>query len=335
MSLEDANSYAQLVGIASSQDAGIQRVAAGNPNNSYLIQKMEGTAVVGGVMPPGGALPQPTIDIVRQWITDGAIDDRVQPSNPIQVSSLSPMSGANLTVAPTQIIAGFDRELDAASVNANTFILEASGGDMNFADGNEVQIAAASITVPGVNPQTAVFDLTGVVLADDTYRVRLRGLGAFIIMDLDANALDGEFSGVFPSGNGTAGGDFQAVFTLATPVVIGPTLDQIQAIVFTPTCAAVCHTGGLPAGGLDLSDADTSHLALVGAGGTGVPSPVTAILRVAPGDPDNSYLIQKLEQAMPVAGAQMPLGQAPLDPAVIAEIRKWIMDGALRYKIDL
>ncbi len=329
LSLEAANSYAQLVGIASSQVAGILRVGPGDPNNSYLIQKMEGTAAVGAVMPTGGALPQATIDVVRQWITDGAIDDRVQPSSPIRVTSLSPMSGASLSAVPTLIIAGFDRELDAATVNANTFILEASGGDTTFADGNEVQIAAASISVPAANPQTAVFDLTGVIVADDTYRIRLLGLGASIIMDLDGNALDGDFAGVFPSGNGTAGGDFQATYAITTPIVIGPTLDQIQAVVFTPTCATVgCHTG--PAGiilpsGLDLSDADASFAALVG-----VPSLQQAgILRVAANDPDNSYLIQKLE-GNAATGLQMPLGLAALDPAVIAEIRQWITDGALR-----
>ena len=60
----------------------------------------------------------------------------------------------------------------------------------------------------------------------------------------------------------------------------------------------------------------------------GVPSSQNAaISRVAPTDPDNSYLIQKLEGN---AGTQMPLGGAALDPAVIAEIRLWITNGALR-----
>jgi len=329
LNLQAADSYAQLVGIASSQNAAVQRVAPGNPNNSYLIQKLEGPGSVGGQMPPSGALAQSIIDIIRQWITDGAIDDRVQASNPIRVTSLSPMPGANLSAAPTQIIAGFDRELDASTVNVNTFILEASGGDTTFGDGNELLIAATSLSVPGANPQTAVFSLSGMILADDTYRVRLLGSGASLIMDLDANALDGESVGTFPSGNGTAGGDFQATFAISTPIVIGPTLDQIQAVVFTPTCAtAGCHTG--PSGailpsGLDLSDADASFAALVG-----VPSLQQAgILRVAATDPNNSYLIQKLE-GNAATGLQMPFGLSPLDPAVIAEVRQWITDGALR-----
>lgn len=329
LNLEEANSYAELVSIASDQDPAILRVAPNDPANSYLIQKMEGTAATGDVMPPAGAIAQTSIDIVRQWITDGAIDDRVQAAVPIRVSSLSPVPNVDLTAPPLQIIAGFDRELDATSVNANTFVVEGSGNDGTFADGNETAIVAAAITVSANNPQTAVFDLTGVAMPDDTYRVLLLGTGAAVIMDLDGNALDGEFSGVFSSGDGAAGGVFEAQFSITTPVVIGPTLDQIQAVVFTPSCGtAGCHTGGgaaLPSS-MNLTTADASSLALVGVAST----QDAAISRVAAGDPDNSYLIQKIEGNAATGGIMPPLPAQPLDPAVITEIRTWISDGALR-----
>ena len=235
--LDDANSFGMLVGVASSQASSLLRVAAGDPDNSYLIQKLEGSASVGAQMPLNApALEQSTIDVIRQWITDGAIDDRIPSSNPIKVTSLSPVPGSALTAAPANIVAMFDRELDVSTVNVMTFVLEASGGDTTFGDGNETQITAAGITTPLTTPMSATFDLTGVALADDTYRVRLFGSGASIIMDIDANALDGEFSGSFPSGDDIAGGDFEATFSLTTPVS-GPTLDNIQASVFTPDCA--------------------------------------------------------------------------------------------------
>ena len=103
------------------------RVLAGNPDSSYLIQKLEGTASGGGIMPPGGALSQTNIDMIRQWISDGAIDDRIAASGPIRVTSLSPAPLAILAAPPAQIIAGFDRDLDTSTVNLNTFILTASG----------------------------------------------------------------------------------------------------------------------------------------------------------------------------------------------------------------
>jgi hypothetical protein len=317
-----------LVGVASTQSAGTQRVNPTDPDNSYLIQKLEGPGASGSQMPPSGALEQADIDVIRQWISAGAVDDGAQPSSPIRVSSLSVSPNSTLTAAPTQIIAGFDRELDASTINANTFILEASNNDATFDDGDDIAITAASISVPGANPQSAVFDLTGVALADDTYRVRLLGSGASIIMDLDANALDGEFSGAYPSGNGAAGGDFRLQFMIATPVVLGPTLDEIQAAVFTPTCAtSTCHSNGNQAAGLALGDADTSFAELVGefSGQNGQAN----VMLVAPNDPDASYLIRKLENTAGITGGRMPPGAA-MPQADIDVIRQWITDGALR-----
>jgi hypothetical protein len=311
-----------LVGIQSSQDGALQRVEAGDPDNSYLVQKLEGNASAGQQMPPGAALPQSEIDVIRQWITDGAIDDRVVVLDPITVTSLSPMPNAALAAQPANIVAGFSRELNQATVDATTFLLTASGGDGTFADGNEVPITAAAITVPAANPQSAVFDLTGVTLADDTYRIQLLGGATNAILDLDGNALDGEFFGNLPSGNGIAGGDFVVQFTLATP--IGATLDEIQAGIFTPTCAtAGCHTGATPSAGLDLSDADTSHAALVD-----VPSSQGTLL-VVPTMPGNSYLVHKIEGTQ-AAGQRMPLGRAPLGQPEIEAIRLWITNGAAR-----
>jgi methionine-rich copper-binding protein CopC len=96
---------------------------------------------------------------------------------------------------------------------------------------------------------------------------------------------------------------------------------SIQDHVFTPICS-VCHAGGAAPQGLRL-DATNSYSLLVGVPSTEVPS----ILRVKPGDPDNSYVIQKLEGHAAV-GAQMPFGGPPLPAATIAVIRQWITDGA-------
>jgi hypothetical protein len=321
LNLEAANSYAMLVGIQSGQDAGLQRVEAGDPDNSYLIQKLEGTASAGQQMPPGAPLPQAEIDVIRQWISDGAIDDTVVPPQaPINVTSLSPAPNTVLNQQPLNIVAGFSRELNQATVDATTFLLTASG-DGTFGNGDDVPITAAAITVPAANPQTAVFDLTGVTLADDTYRVQLLGGAANAILDLDGNALDGEYMNRFPTGNGVAGGDFVVQFTITTPVVIGPTLAQIQAVIFTPSCATSnCHAGGSPAGGLNLEDGN-SHAALVGVPSTGN----AAVNRVEPGQPDNSYLVQRIDGTVT---PRMPLGGAALSTEEIDAIRQWITDGA-------
>ena len=89
--LDAANSYGLLVGVASGQVPSLLRVAPGDPDNSYLIRKLSGTGS-GGRMPLNAPpLSQAQIDVIRQWITDGAIDDRVPASDPIRVTSLAPL----------------------------------------------------------------------------------------------------------------------------------------------------------------------------------------------------------------------------------------------------
>lgn len=320
--LDATNSYGLLVDVASAEVPSLLRVEPGDPDNSYLIQKLEGTAAVGAQMPLGGTpLPQNEINVIRQWITEGATDDRAQSADPIRVSALTPVPGSD-GEAPAEVIAMFDRELDVSTVNANTYILERSGGDGTFGDGNEVSITAADITTPASMPMSATFDLTGVDVPDDTYRVRLLGSGASVILDIDANALDGEFSGAFPSGDGTEGGDFEATFTVTTPAS-GATLAAIQANVFTPTCATSgCHSGTGAQQGLRLDDG-FSFDNLVNVASAQVPT----MDRVEPGDPDNSYLVRKIEGTASV-GARMPFGGPALDQALIDDIRQWISDGA-------
>ena len=76
MNLSSANdSFNALVNVASLQ-VGLNRVLPGDPDNSYLVQKLEGTQASGGRMPQGGPfLDQPTIDMVRQWILDDALNN--------------------------------------------------------------------------------------------------------------------------------------------------------------------------------------------------------------------------------------------------------------------
>jgi hypothetical protein len=331
LNLTAGNSYAALVGIASTEDANIMRVVPFDAANSYLMQVLDGTAASGTVMPPSGMLPQTNIDAVRTWINNGAMDDTLQPppAAPAQVLTLSP--SPNSTVDPatlTQVIASFTREVNDASVNNLTFIVERSF-DGAFDNGNDVAITAGpgGVGRSAMNPMAAVFDLTNALLPDDVYRIRLLGNATNSILDLDNNMLDGEFQGQLPSGNGTAGGDFEVQFTVQAPVVIGPTLDQIQAIVFGPSCATSnCHDSNASAN-LDLSNADTSFMELVGV--TSVQQ--NQLMLVEPGNADNSYLIHKLENANTISFAPMPPGQGrALDPAVIQEIRNWIDNGADR-----
>ncbi len=105
---------------------------------------------------------------------------------------------------------------------------------------------------------------------------------------------------------------------------VAVTLTEIQQQVFTPMCSG-CHTGPtsntLPSG-MNLSSTADSFAALVN-----VPSLQVALDRVEPGDPDNSYLIDKLEGTQ-TEGTRMPQGGPFLEQETIDMIRQWITDGA-------
>ncbi len=71
--LDAANSAAALIGVASNEVPSLLRVAPGDADASYLVQKLEGSAAVGERMPLGGPfLDAATIDVIRQWIDQGA-----------------------------------------------------------------------------------------------------------------------------------------------------------------------------------------------------------------------------------------------------------------------
>ena len=92
--LDAGNSYALLVNVASAEVPGTLRVNPGNPDASYLVQKIEGTAAVGVRMPANGPpyLPQDRIDLVRRWIAAGAPMTSAPPDRLIVTSTIPAVS---------------------------------------------------------------------------------------------------------------------------------------------------------------------------------------------------------------------------------------------------
>ena len=72
--LLEGRSYQQLVGVASLNRPGATRVIPGDPDNSYLVRKLEGRDINGERMPRGNGpfLTQGQMLVIRQWIRDGA-----------------------------------------------------------------------------------------------------------------------------------------------------------------------------------------------------------------------------------------------------------------------
>jgi hypothetical protein len=104
---------------------------------------------------------------------------------------------------------------------------------------------------------------------------------------------------------------------------------DIQKKIFDSTCATPsCHGGGVASADLDLSDG-AAYANLVDVPVTNEGAKALHLLRVAPGDPDDSFLVLKLEGKLAAGeGVQMPLVGGPLPAAAIDTIRRWIAAGA-------
>lgn len=77
MMLSQGQAYDNIVGVSAGELPSMNRIEPGQPDNSYLVHKIQGTqADVGGSgdrMPLGTApLPQTTIDLIRRWVQEGA-----------------------------------------------------------------------------------------------------------------------------------------------------------------------------------------------------------------------------------------------------------------------
>ena|SRR5882672_1676682 len=106
------------------------------------------------------------------------------------------------------------------------------------------------------------------------------------------------------------------------------TFATIQRKVFTPSCAtASCHGAG-SAGGLGLAGS-AAYANLVGIPPTNPVARDAGLLRVAPGDPERSFLLRKLQSTLVSGeGEPMPRVGSMLPPSSIDLVRRWIAAGA-------
>lgn len=112
-----------------------------------------------------------------------------------------------------------------------------------------------------------------------------------------------------------------------------PTFAAIQRDVFEAAdssgrraCIA-CHTdvGRTPAGGLNLTH-DVAYAQVVSV----ISSRKPGAVRIVPGDPSGSYLVQKIEGRPDITGVRMPIGGPYLSDGQILILRRWIEQGAQR-----
>jgi hypothetical protein len=195
LQLDAAHSYALLVGVPSSEDPSVLRVQPGAPDQSYLVLKLQGSpGIVGAQMPFGGPyLPQATIDVIRQWISDGALQSAAAGTAAPQfsVTTLSPADGAVVEAPTRQIVVAFSHEIDAGLINYTTIGLERL-----TAEGAQPAARGLSLALATGNPSTLLITPSS-ALGPGTYRLHLRGTGGAALADLNGRTLEHDYTFVF------------------------------------------------------------------------------------------------------------------------------------------
>jgi hypothetical protein len=187
--LDAANSYSLLVGVPSTEVPSLLRVKPGDPDNSYIIQKLEGHAAVGAQMPYGGPyLPTSTIAFIRQWITNGAAPatsaaPAAAANGALSMQSIVPVANEQLSMSPPQIAVTFNHELDVTQLGLLRAQLERTGPGADLS-------APTAARVDSAHGNAAVLLITPVQpLANGHYQLILQSPVAPAVSDIAGRTL--------------------------------------------------------------------------------------------------------------------------------------------------
>lgn len=213
--LEEGLAYDNLVEIPSEQVPELFRVEPNAPDNSYLVRKLEGTQSVGARMPRNGPpfLEQSEIDVIRQWISDGAMDDgsggiasmHAGNSGPT-VRHSWPMDQSAIQEPPRNLIVAFDREMDTTLLHDRSITLQQLD-NIDPATLQPLQVTGARLHVTRQSPTTIRIAVPDAAWSPGRYELRISGDGPYAVAGHGGQSLDGD-------ADGNAGGDFVLRFTL-------------------------------------------------------------------------------------------------------------------------
>ena len=190
--LDAGNSYAMLVNVASAEVPGTLRVNPGNPDASYIVQKIEGTAAVGVRMPADGPpyLPQDRIDLVRRWIAAGA---------PVASAPRLTIDRDAARSRPCRRPRRPDSESSPSSSTPRSTARASAPTPSRCAMRRISPCALAAVRVPQ-GRQNVVEITTQRTLAAGSYQLAVHGDGPAPLADEAGHVLDGD-------ADGTPGGD--------------------------------------------------------------------------------------------------------------------------------
>jgi hypothetical protein len=136
--------------------------------------------------------------------------------------------------------------------------------------------------------------------------------------DPDAGGTEGGHASADAGAKGETGGGSTA-----------PTFTQIYTNVVVPNGCTVCHNPSTDSGSLDMSTQAAAYTNLVGVTAAGPSCGGMGLIRVVKGDASMSLMYEKVSEADPPCGSQMPLNGAPISSADMTMVMDWINAGAM------
>jgi hypothetical protein len=206
-----------------------------------------------------------------------------------KVTAMTPSPGTEDNTPPSTVVATFSEGMDGTTITSSTFGVSGSTG----------AVTPASVTVNGAVTQATFTKATA--FPDDRYTVTLTSGG---MKDDEATSLDGEFSGTFPSGNGSAGGNLTASFTVdadAIPTVTAMAPLAGSTVTTAPTSVTVTFDQIMDATTITASSftvAGTAGGAVTANGITFDAATRVATFSFAAGLPDDDYTVTLVAAAV-------------------------------------
>ena len=188
-------------------------------------------------------------------------------TTPTALDIYEPGQVINVSGELQQITFRFNNRLDPTTVTNQTVILQASGRDDIFDNGNDLFIDLSGNLAVDNNALTLTVSLAGINLASDLYRLVIRGTGSNVVRDQSGLALDGEnlnaagLAAALPSGDGFPGGNFRLDFRIDTTRIVPLSeVRPVEAAILAPGATDPVLTNFYPANGVATTNGDIQRI---------------------------------------------------------------------------
>lgn len=215
----------------------------------------------------------PVGEVRGQLIPPGS--DPLTDPTAFQVLDRSFAPGEVFTAFPEVIWVTFSKPVLPGSLTTTNVIVEGSGGDMGFNDGNEILIQPNTRDVSSADPDTVILGFLGANAGADTYRLRIIGDSSVTppLTDSEGLIFDGD-------ANGSPGGNYQSLFAVSDALQVASTnFATDETFTSFPTTVSVTFTKAVDANTVNAGNVFVEASGADGTFGDGNEAPQAALAR--------------------------------------------------------